>query len=330
MPNATISSRPATSRPLFLLLFLPGRALAPGLAALALVLAPATTGVAAQTHGPLSRIEAFEVERLELGPLTVLYSSDDAQGDAAARRAAARRAVRLFEAAGNFFAERLGRPIPFTVALLGPRDWNRVGAGRHAIPWSSSADRLVLVPVRTDLSVLLQGGQDTVRARRILDVINLHELGHVVAATTLHPPGISDDRPPVRWFDELVASFLAHAYMADRDPALAAFTVKLAEDVVARTEPRFTSLPQLDEYWDGYLTAPHGANTLGWYQNAFNLKAAELHREHGLELIEHIRRRLPWVRYELWTTESALAELEKISPGFLYWAEEMASRARRY
>lgn len=276
---------------------------------------------AAQSSSTLHRIEALDVERIEVGRTTVLYSAgpeDPAELEAGARRVAAK-----FEEAAAFFAEQLDLDLRYTVALLSPRHWTRVGDARHALPWASEADRLVVVPVRSDMALLLPSGRDTARARPVLDIISYHQLGHVVAAAYLHPAGFRGP-PPVRWFSELLASYMGHWYMRENRPDLADFAEELAYDVTGRTEPRFSSLAQYDAYHDGYLTSPWGANTLGWYQNAFNLWAAELYDDFGGAFIRQVREELPWVRLEAWTTASLLEELEAIVPGFGNWAREMA------
>ena len=283
---------------------------------------------AAQAPSPLDRIAALDVKRLRIGRMTVLYSGSDTDPDADLE-SAARRTTRLFADAGDFFAGALDGEFTFGVALLSPRDWARASAGAHAIPWSSRRDRLVVVPVRADMGLLTQGGQDTTRARQVLEIIELHQLGHVLAGEYLYPAGFDAERPPVLWFEELLASYFGEMYMRARKPELANFAKDLAEDVVAVGKPRFTSLQQLDAYYDGYLTSPQGANTLGWYQNAFNLRAAELYEEMGPDFIRRVRSALPWARFENWTTDELLEELEEISPGFIAWADEMAERTRR-
>lgn len=278
----------------------------------------------AQLPSTLARIEALQVERIEVGRATVLYSmgpEDPQQLEAGARKVAA-----MFEEAAAFFAEGLDLDIRYTVALLSPRHWTRVGDPRHALPWASEPDRLVVVPVRSDMALLLPSGRDTAQARPVLDIISYHQLGHVVAAAYLYPAGFGGP-PPIRWFDELLASYLGHWYMQEARPDLADFEQQLAYDVTSRTEPRFSSLYQYDAYHDGYLTSPQGANTLGWYHNAFNLWAAELYDDYGAGFIRQVREDLPWVRLEAWTTDSLLEELEAIVPGFGNWAREMAEAA---
>jgi hypothetical protein len=304
--GAEIVARFAASSLLFILLGWPG----PG------------SSVAAQSASPLARIEAMEVGRVEVGRATVLYSlgaEDPAELEASARRLAGK-----FEDAATFFAGQLELDFSYTVALLSPRHWTRVGDPRHALPWSSEEDRLVVVPVRSDMALLLPSGRDTARARPVLDIISYHQLGHVVAAAYLHPTGFHGP-PPVRWFSELLASYLGHWYMRETRPDLADFSEELAYDVTGETEPRFSSLHQYDAYHDVFLTSPQGANTRGWYQNAFNLWAAELYDDFGGAFIRRVREELPWVRLETWTTASLLDELEAIVPGFGNWAREMAA-----
>ena len=282
---------------------------------------------AGQAGSPLDRILALEVEVIEVGRVHVIYSShpetDPDEGEAAARKAAA-----PFVDAADYFAGELARDFRFALALLSPRDWHRVQAGRHAIPWSWQPDRLVVLPVRSDIGLLQQGGQDSARAGRVLQVVALHQLGHVVAAAYYHPHDYRAPHPPVRWFDELLASYLAHAYMAERAPELAEFAEEVALDVVATTEPRFSSLAQYDRYYDGFLSSPGGATNLGWYQNAFNLRATRLYDRHGAELMTRLREALPWDRLESWTTEELLEELGDVAPGLQAWAADLEAISR--
>lgn len=296
-----------------------------GLVGAGLIGVPDLCGAQDRLH-PLARISELDTERLEAGRVTVLYSSHRGQ-DRSAVEASARRIAGEFVDAADFFAELLGGDVRFTLALLSPGDWHAVG-GQYPIPWHSQADRLVAVPVRADLSLMLPAGSDSIRVRQVQEIVRLHQLGHVVTAIRFQPQGFRAP-PPVRWFDELLASYLAHTYMRARRPKLADFAEELAREVVRGTEPRFSSLAQHDAYHDAYLSAPHGANNLGWYHNAFNLRAAELYDWHGPELLKRMRAELPWARIESWTGEELLELLERLSPGFLEWSEEMASFTRR-
>lgn len=297
--------------------------LAGPLVAIALLMAVPAPG---QEPGALARIRSLDVDRLEDGPVTVLYSAHEEQGGGAGE-AAARRVAARFRDAAEFFIDRLGGDFGVTLALLSPRDWHQVGGARHAVPWHSRPDRLVVVPVRADIG-LLQTGRDSARTRRVLDIVALHQLGHIVTAAYYEPAGFREPRPPVLWFDELLASYVAEAYMRAREPELAEFAEELAEDVTRRTTPRFSGLRQYDEYHDAFLESPIGANTLGWYQNAFNREAARLYRRHGTELLGRIREELPWRLIESWTTDDLLEWMEALSPGFRAWAEEMAAWTR--
>ena len=280
----------------------------------------------AQQSGALARIRALDVERMEAGRATVLYSDHDGK-EADAGRSMALRVVEPLNDAADFFAERMGGDFRFTVALLSPRDWSRVSGSQVPLPWHSQADRLVVVPVRSDLAMMT--GPDGDRSSRTAQVVTLHQLGHIVTAAYLQPAGFRGPAPPVRWFDELLASYFSYAYMREHDPELADFMTDLAWDMTRRTEPRFSGLAQYDAFYESYLSVPQGAANLGWYHNAFNLRAAELYRKHGTDLMDEIRRELPWSRLESWNTEELLELLEPVSRGFFAWAEEMQSRTRR-
>ncbi|HUP19443.1 MAG TPA: hypothetical protein VM778_05755 [Gemmatimonadota bacterium] len=272
----------------------------------------------------MSRLETLDLEQIELDGVTVVYSATDpASLEGEARRTGAF----LAEAAG-FFEARLGQGLHVIVAVLNARDFRTVSMGRHARTFSAPVDRLVVVPARRD-GFVLEGGQDRTRAHRMLDVIRLHELSHAVAAAYLYPAGFDDDRPPVRWFDELIASYLAHAYMREAMPQLADFTQALARDMIRTGAPHFASLEAYERHYGEYMATPQGTSTLDWFHNVFNRRAAELYDEYGLDFFREIRRRLPWMRYELWTTDSLLLALEEIAPGFFAWAEELEYLAPR-
>lgn len=290
------------------------------LAVLPLLLAGAPAA-AAQVASPVARLEELDLERLQVDGVTVYYSSADRRPGSTSLAEEARRAGAFFGDAVAFFEERLGPGVDVVVAVLDPRDFGVVGAGRYAMPFSVPAQRLVVVPART-AAFGLQSARDSGQARRVLDVIRLHELGHAVAAAYLHPAGFEGD-PPVRWFDELVASYLGHAYMRESRPELADFAETLAADEFRRGAPHFTSLEAYERHYDGYIAAPQGGSTLGWYQNVFNLRAAELFDEHGLGFFRALRTGLPWMRYELWTTASLVHDLDALAPGFLSWAEAL-------
>jgi hypothetical protein len=286
----------------------------------------AATPAFAQRSGALDRIRALDVEQVESGRVTVLYSDHDGPDADTGREMALRVAAPLQDAA-DFFAGQLGGDFRFTLALLSPRDWGRTAGSVFRIPWHSQPDRLMVLPVRTDLGMMET--PDTALSRKTMEVVSLHQLGHIVTAVYFQPAGFREPAPPVRWFDELLASYFSYAYMGARKPELAEFMTDLARDVTRRTEPRFSSLPQYDAFYETYLSAPTGADNLGWYHNAFNLRAAELYRKHGDDLMQELRQALPWSRIESWTTEELLDLLEPIAPDFLAWSEEMASKTRR-
>lgn len=280
----------------------------------------------AQQPGPLSEIRGLDVARVDTGRMTVLFSTHDERGGTPGKAAALRTAEPL-GAAADFFAERLGGDFHFTLALLSPRDWGRTGGPPYAIPWHSQADRLVVIPVRADISLMVSGA-DSDRARRVLEGVSLHQLGHIVTAAYFLPAGFRAPEPPVRWFDELLASYLSFAYMREHDPDLADIMEQLALEVTLGTEPRFSGLAQYDAFHDTYLSSPQGASNLHWYHNAFNLRAAELYRRQGPDLMHRLRAELPWARMENWTTEELLELLDELSPGSRAWAEEMAETTR--
>jgi hypothetical protein len=53
-----------------------------------------------------------------------------------------------------------------------------------------------------------------------------------------------------------------------------------------------------------------------------NLRVADIYANHGLGFLRALKEKLPFHSMSTWTTESLLADLERIAPGFQQWADE--------
>ncbi|HEX6134812.1 MAG TPA: hypothetical protein VFZ24_12665 [Longimicrobiales bacterium] len=183
--------------------------------------------------------------------------------------------------------------------------------------------RLIFVPASLSEGLLIRG-ENEIEDRRRVDFVLLHEVGHIVAKDYFRPTG-SSDYVPVSWFEELLATYVGYAYLHAHDPTWAAASRHDWQRVVDGFTPRKVSLD-----WTFMLDLPPDelARTYGWYQMLLNLRVAELHDEHGLDLLRRLRRELPWAESDQWTTESILPLVERAAPGFRAWADALPTRYR--
>jgi hypothetical protein len=56
--------------------------------------------------------------------------------------------------------------------------------------------------------------------------------------------------------------------------------------------------------------------------DAANLRAIDIYTKYGLGFLRALKEKLPFHSISTWTTESLLADLERITPGFQRWADE--------
>src|SRR5690606_35081128 len=124
----------------------------------------------------------------------------------------------------------------------------------------------------------------------------------------------------VRWFDELVATYFAYAFVRESDSGWARTARSEWQQAVEEFTPRVVSLD-----WSHFRVLPpqEFARTYAWYQNLLNLRAAALYEEHGLEFLHRVRDRLDWQNAASWTTHELIPVLNDVAPGFQAWASAM-------
>ena len=117
--------------------------------------------------------------------------------------------------------------------------------------------------------------------------------------------------------------FLAYAFLRETAPDRAAIWDAFTEATIAQPAPRYTSLADFEGEYYGYLGSPEGSMNYGWYQSVFAELASAIYARRGLGFLAELKERLPWERYEGWTTEEVLRELEAVEPGFQVWARNL-------
>ncbi len=274
-----------------------------------------TSSPAASAEGedlsPRARLDALGLETTEVGRVTAYFAPAD--------QARAKELATLSEAASAFYQHELGINFELGVAALAPEQWFSEFPGiPYAIPWPSIPDRLIFMPSSLEQGLLIYGPTAQANRRRV-DFVLLHEHGHI-AAKEYFRPSDQQDYLPVKWFDELLATYFAYAFVRASDAAWAKAARAAWQGEVQGYTPSVISLD-----WSFMNTLPGNelARTYAWYQFMLNLRAAEIYDQHGLGFLRALKEQLPWKDSGNWTTASLLPQLEEIAPGFQAWDEKL-------
>jgi len=169
------------------------------------------------------------------GKVTVYYSAGYEQR--------ARELCVLVEEAQQFYEDHLQIKAEFTVAVLSRAGWERVAPEMpYGLPSVSADPQVVLLPATPDgvvvegalalrgkaaaatLAKIEQAGFTFEEgAEKLIDLIGLHELGHVLTLAY----GI---RPPSRWSNEFLASYFGYAFLREKHPELANLFVAMTHE----------------------------------------------------------------------------------------------------
>jgi hypothetical protein len=218
------------------------------------------------------------------------------------------------------FEREFGLILRMELAVLRPEDWFSQYPGvPYAVPWPSINEHLLLLPASLEEGVLVEG-RPSLAARRTVDFVTLHELGHIAAKEYFRPDD-SLEYTPVSWFDELLATYFAFSYVATVDAAWAA---DAREEWAATVEGFKPQTLSLDWSFMNELNGAELARTYGWYQTILNLRAAELFDVHGIGLPRTLKG-MPWDEAQDWTTASVLESLDYTAPGLAAWARGFGS-----
>ena len=238
-------------------------------------------------------------------------------------------------AAVRLFADSLDLSFDFNVAVLMPPQWVTWFVNgddvsweneQYGMPWAWPPDRLIAVPATFDEGLVIRDPSDVDGNKRLLRFIALHELGHVSTREFFYPT--SEHRwSPVGWFEELLASYFAVAFVSLDDEG-AEFVVTFSTEIIATTSPPFTNLDVMHQVF-GRLPPSQAAANYGWYQAVLNLKAIELHERHGFGFLVALRDALAWDSFEEWSTDYLLDRVDTLDPGFRAWAHGIQGADRR-
>jgi hypothetical protein len=154
--------------------------------------------------------------------------------------------------------------------------------------------------------------------REFGDGIMYHELGHIYAAAY----GIA---MPNRWVNELLANYLSIAYTSEQaaNPQLEKLGEILSSGFIRGPRPTHTTLEDFERLYLGV-----GARNFGWYQMQITRRADEVYKTKKLAFLKEVKAAFPPYEKRPVPVDVSLERLEKIAPGFLDWARQLAGGAR--
>lgn len=265
----------------------------------------------AQDMSPADRLKELGLETTEVGRVTAHFAPADRQR--------AEELAALTEEAAAFVEAELGLAFDLGMAALAPEHWfSDIPGLPYAIPWPSMPDRLIFMPSSLEEGLLIQG-PTALDDRRRVDFVLLHEFGHI-AAKEYFRPADDQDYLPVKWFEELLATYFAYAFVHATDAAWAEAAGSAWTEEVQRFTP---SVLSLDWSFMNALPGDELARTYAWYQFMLNLRAAEIYDAHGLGFVRALKENLPWAESTAWTTTTLLPLIDKVAPGFETWAASL-------
>jgi len=236
------------------------------------------------------------------------------------------------EAAMDFYRERLGVELPLHMAVLNRAQWGVLVPWQpYGIPGVAGQPPVIFMPAGDDglaaedaLALKGRAKPDTQAllarsglsfdeaARRYVDLVGLHELGHAMTRAL----GI---RVPSRWLDEWLATYFAYAFLRERQPLQAHVWDGILQTYLDAVQPAHTTLADFDRLYFGV-----GANNYVWYQAQFQRRVAQAYEAHGLALVAVLREVLSAPTAEgapaLLSPATLIERLEPRLPGFRAWA----------
>jgi hypothetical protein len=235
----------------------------------------------------------------------------------------------MIEDAMQFYGRRLQIKEEITLAVLTPEQWRQVGLQvPYGVPNVSSSPRVIFLPATinnatTEATLSLKSKVSPATSKMIeasgfsyeegasksVDLLGLHELGHVYATAY----GINSAN---RWLDEFLATYFAYAYLRERQPKLARLWEAVSNAYVDAIQPKYTALEDFERLYFGV-----GLDNYGWYQAKFLLKGAQIHKAKKLRFLEEVRAVFPQSERGPVPLGVVVERLEKIRPGFAEWSK---------
>lgn len=281
--------------------------------------APAPLG--AEVADLLARVKAAGLESSR-NLITVYYPAEHEAG--------ALRLRSLVEDAMAYYDRSLGLRGELHLAVLTRAQWEKLITWQpYGIPGVAGEPPVAFLPatddglaatdaigIRAGVSpetvkiIEAAGGTYDEAARRYVDLVGLHELGHAYTRRF----GI---RVPSPWAGEMLATYFAYAFLREHDPRRADVWDGILRAYRDAVRPTHTTLADFDRLYFGV-----GAQNYIWYQARFQQMVRAAYEAQGLDFLHAVREAFPEGEGPVSAGET-LRRFEAIFPGFSAWAELM-------
>jgi hypothetical protein len=169
----------------------------------------------------------------------------------------------------------------------------------------SALDSLTLKAIKQNPSIKSLNLTIQEISQRFTALVGLHELGHQY----MRELEISE---PVHWFQEMMANFIADAFLTDVSPSDALLwqvVMKAYETNLKPTNRTFSGIHKGNQ--ENYV----------WWQGNITLIAHEVYMKYGLDFLQKLRK-LNNVKIFHEDDLAFIIALDEIAPGFEQWAEK--------
>jgi hypothetical protein len=233
----------------------------------------------------------------------------------------------LLQKAVEYYDKKLGVNIPVTLVLftveedrkLGvlsnqPRSYNRflpfVNTGAPnlmclPVGRGSALDSLVQAVSKKSSALKKLKMSSTEISDRFIALVGFHELGHIYMNEL-------EINHPILWYGEMMANYIAYAFLKDTSPADAELWEWMNEAFVTYLKPGNSLL--LDKM------GRSGTESYVWMQGNLTLKADEVYQSQGLPFLQKLKL---LTNVKIFNDDvSLLLALDQIAPGFKEWADK--------
>jgi hypothetical protein len=239
----------------------------------------------------------------------------------------------LVEEMMSFYQDRLKIKADFTLAILTKAHWSthpEAAKRPYGVPFVTGKPSVAFVHATADnavTSLILKykerlpsakveeveasGFNFDAAAVKFVDLIGLHELGHVYTAAY-------DIDPQNKWLSELLANYFAYAFLREKQAKLGLLFKAMNSLGAPNYSPKYRSLDDFERLYSGV-----GVENYGWYQATFTQKAVKVYEKKGLSFLADVRRAFPQGKTEQLTVQVVLQRLEAIHPRFVEWSNSL-------
>lgn len=232
----------------------------------------------------------------------------------------------LVEKASTYYNDHLKINIPVSVALFGPKEferftkekWGQPDPYNTFLPFVAAGPPTVMCLPASSGSALDSFVQKAIKnlplkklnlsatevSNRFTAFVGLHELGHQY----MNELEISQ---PIHWFQEMMANFIADAFLTDSAASDGQLWQLVNEAFVSNLKPTNIKINGIGNgTQENYV----------WWQGNLTLQAHEVYKKKGFEFLRQLRE---LNNVKIFSDNLAfLIALEQIAPGFEQWAEK--------